>query len=71
MARSQKTSSLKVYLVNLNWYELTYALGYIKVFGVESRQKAEQEAAKIIKEVDVNDSGQIDFTGSCTKCPDS
>lgn len=38
-------------------------LGYIKVFGRESRAKAEAEATKIIKEVDVNGSGQIDFSG--------
>mgnify|MGYP000873733422 FL=1 len=37
--------------------------GYVKVFGAESKSKAEYEATKIIKEVDVNGSGQIDFSG--------
>ena len=43
------------------WY--LHSKGYVKVFGTNSRAKAEQEANRIIQEVDVNCSGQIDFSG--------
>ena len=42
-----------------------YCLGYVKVF--KDRATAEHEALRIIEEVDINNSGQIDFTGN-KKC---